>query len=113
VLLPNADSAVIQQAKLQDYLLSQAHPIGRFKARFFSALGFSSGRWAELEAALRSQHLTQDAVVAESGPHGQSYAIRAILAGLGGQSAQVVSIWFVRIGEQRPRFVTAYPGGAK
>jgi hypothetical protein len=79
----------------------------------FSALGFSSGRWAELEAALRSQHLTQDAVVAESGPHGQSYAIRAILAGPGGQSSQVVSIWFVRIGEQRPRFVTAYPGGAK
>lgn len=113
MLLPNADSAVIEQAKLQDYLLSQTHPIGRFKARFFSALGFSAGRWAELGAALRSQHLTQDAEVAEAGPHGQSYAIRAILTGPGGQSAPVVSIWFVRVGELHPRFVTAYSGGAK
>ena len=113
MLLPNADGAVIDQTKLQDYLLSYAHPVGRFKARFFVALGFSAGRWAELEAALRSQHLTQDAAKTESGPHGQSYAIRAILTGPGGQSAQVVSIWFVRVGEQHPRFVTAYPGGAK
>jgi hypothetical protein len=77
------------------------------------ALGFSADRWTELEAALRSQHLTQDAAETEAGPHGQSYAIRAILTGPGGQSAPVVSIWFVRLGEQHPRFVTAYPGGAK
>jgi len=58
VLLPNADSAVIDEAKLQDYLLSHAHPVGRFKARFFMAMGFSADRWAEPEAALRWQHLT-------------------------------------------------------
>ncbi len=113
MLLPHAVSAVIDQAKLRDYLLSQAHPVGRFKARFFAALGFSADRWVELETALRSQHLTQDAVVTESGPYGQSYAIRAILTGPGGHSALVVSVWFVRVGERHPRFVTAYPGGAK
>jgi hypothetical protein len=113
VLLPNADSAVIERAKLQDYLLSQTHPVGRFKARFFMALGFSADRWREFDAALRTQHLTQDVAETESGPHGQSYTIRAILSGPGGQSASVVSIWFVRVGEQHPRFVTAYPGGAQ
>lgn len=113
MLLPNAQSAVIDPAKLRDYLLSHTHPIGRFKARFFAALGFSADRWAELEGALRSQHLTQDGVLRDSGPHGEAYAIRAILAGPGGQSAPVVSIWFIRVGEQDPRFVTAYPGEAK
>jgi hypothetical protein len=60
VLLPNAETAIIDSAKLHGYLLSQSHPIGRFKARFFNALGFSADRFSELEAAFRSQHLTQD-----------------------------------------------------
>ena len=39
--LPNSDRAVIEGAKLFDYLLSRAHPVGRFKARFFESLGYS------------------------------------------------------------------------
>lgn len=112
MLLPNADAAVIDPAKLHGYLLSRAHPVGRFKARFFAALGFSADAWGEFETALRTQHLTQSAILTESGPHGQAYAIRAILTGPNGQSTPVVSIWFVRVGERNPRFVTAYPGGA-
>src|SRR5450756_93699 len=60
VLIPNADRATIDPAKLHDYLLSATHPIGRFKARFFTALGFTPDRWEELAEALRLQHLTQD-----------------------------------------------------
>jgi hypothetical protein len=42
VLVPGRERALIDQAKLQDYLLSTEHPIGRFKARFVAALGFSA-----------------------------------------------------------------------
>jgi len=111
VLLPNADDAVIDSAKLRDYLLSTEHPLGRFKARFFKALGFTAGQWRELESALRTQHLTQNAEAAGVMPGGQKFTIRAILVGPTGQSASVVSVWFVRTGEAAPRFVTAYPGG--
>jgi hypothetical protein len=38
---------------LRDYLLSPTHPIGRFKARFFAALGISPERRQELDEALR------------------------------------------------------------
>ncbi len=113
MLLPSANAAIIDPAKLHAYLLSPNHPVGRFKARFFNALGFSTERWPELESALRVQHLTQDAELTEPGPHGQSYAIRAILTGPGGSSATVVSVWHLRNGEEHPRFVTAYPGGTK
>jgi hypothetical protein len=41
---------------------------------------------------------------------GRSIAIRATLVGPG-QSADVVSVWVVRRGEEFPRFVTAYPEG--
>jgi hypothetical protein len=112
VLLPNAKQAVIDPAKLHGYLLSASHPVGRFKARFFTALGFGADRWQELEAALREQHLSQDAELSEVAATGSFYAIPAILRGPAGQ-ARVVSVWFVRTGEGIPRFVTAYPGGLR
>ena len=113
MLLPNADLAEIDPQKLHGYLLSKTHPVGRFKARFFAALGYAAERWQELEADLRFQHLTQDAQLAESLPEGQVFTIRAILKGPNAQSAVVLSVWFVAAAGGAPRFVTAYPGGAK
>jgi uncharacterized protein DUF6883 len=94
-------------------LLSRNHPIGRFKAGFFLALGYSSENWRQLEADLRSQHLSRDAAVEERTPYGQKYAIRATLVGPSGRSAEVVSVWVVRTGEDFARFVTAYPEGSR
>ena len=101
---------MIDPAKLRDYLLSPTHPLGRFKARFFDALGFSASQWQELESALRIQHLTQEAEAAAGVEAGQKFTIQAILTGPNGQSTPVVSVWFIRTGETAPRFVTAYPG---
>jgi hypothetical protein len=42
VRLPNADRAVVEEAKVRDYLLSPTQPVGRFKSVFFVALGFSA-----------------------------------------------------------------------
>ena len=111
--LPNADRAEIDAQKLHGYLLSASHPVGRFKARFFAALGYSAERWQELEADLRAQHLTQEALLSESMPEGQLFTIRGILKGPKGQSAVVLSVWFVPATRAVPRFVTAYPGGPK
>ena len=113
MLLPNADDAIIDPAKLRDYLLSLEHPHGRFKARFFGALGFHFHRWEELESALRTQHLTQEAESVVVVANGQKFKIRATLVGPAGESAPVVSVWFIRPGEHVPRFVTAYPGGRR
>ena len=110
MLLPNADRAEIDPRKLHGYLLNPAHPVGRFKARFFASLGYIADEWQALEADLRIQHLSQ---AAEPGPqeqHGQPWTIRAILKGPNGQVAGVVSVWFFPSGVAVPHFVTAYPG---
>lgn len=111
--LPNADIAEINPQKLHGYLLSHTHPVGRFKARFFAALGYSAERWQEFEADLRSQHLTQEATPGESPSEGQLFTIRAILKGPNGQASAVLSVWFIASAGGAPRFVTAYPGDAK
>ena len=108
--LPNPDRAVIDPSKLSDYLLSAAHPVGRFKAVFFSALGFSQENWRELDSALRAQHLRQEAEPSKKNRHGETFEIHATLEGSSGRGGDVVSIWIVRAGENFPRFVTAYPG---
>lgn len=111
MLLPNADRAEIDPAKLHGYLLSHTHPIGRFKARFFAALGYVADEWQVLEAHLRIQHLSQEALPSPPMPYGQSYTIRAMLRGPNGEAAAVVSVWFIRSGSSVPHFVTASPGG--
>lgn len=38
--LPNRENAVVEDEKILDYLISESHPIGRFKAKVFRRLGF-------------------------------------------------------------------------
>lgn len=111
MILPNAHRAIIEETKLFDYILSSAHPVGRFKARFFTSLGYSQQDWRRLEADLRTQHLTQPATLVGTTPYGWKYEIRAMLKGPSGHLEEVVSVWIIRSGEDVPRFVTAYPGG--
>lgn len=110
MLLPDADRAEVDPSKLRDYLLSPTHPVGRFKARFFNALGYLAAEWQTLEADFRIQHLGQPATPGPKLASGQSYTIRSILKGPNGQAAMVVSVWFIGIADDVPRLVTAYPG---
>jgi hypothetical protein len=83
------------------------------QSRVLMALGCSPDDWRRLEADLRSQHLSKDATPEEHTSHGQKYAIYATLVGPSGVSADVVSVWVMRPGEEFPRFVTAYPEGGR
>jgi len=85
--------------------------VGRFKAPFFAALGYSQEQWPQLEADLRALLALHDAQPAAVSSYGQKYEIRAILIGPNGRSAEVVSIWIILASEDAPRLVTAYPGG--
>jgi len=38
--LPRAEAVRIDARKVGNYLLSQTHPVGRYKARIFAAVGF-------------------------------------------------------------------------
>ena len=111
--IPGADRAVVDPIKVRDYLLSLEHPVGRGKARFFLALGFSRSEWSMLQRALLSVATESKATPLPDSPYGQKYEARAILQGPRGQAAEVVTIWIILAGEDFPRLVTAYPGDAR
>jgi hypothetical protein len=52
--LPNPDKAIILREKVEDYLLSSVHSVGRHKAVFFKALGYRQDEWEVLADNLRA-----------------------------------------------------------
>ena len=110
VRLPNADRAVVEDAKVRDYLLSSTHPVGRFKSVFFVALGFTADRWEVLRDALLDLAQVGEPTPGQASPFGLKFEIRAILRGPSGRQADVVTVWMVPSGQDFPHFVTAFPG---
>ncbi len=108
--LPAAERAVIEAAKIRDYLLSSSHPVGRFKTPFFTGLGYTRANWRRLETDLRGLAATGDAQPGQPSPYGQKYEIRGTLKGPSGKSAEVLTVWIILVGGDVPQFVTAFPG---
>lgn len=108
--LPRAEQAVVEPRKIRDYLLSPSHPLGRFKATFFEALGYSAEDWEVLVADLRRHAAEGEVVAREATRYGQRCRVGGPLRGPSGKEADVVSVWIILDGEYDPRFVTAFPG---
>ncbi len=111
--LPNARGATIDPAKVRAYLLSPSHPIGRFKAAVFVALGYSAQNWEVLRDDLLTLARTGSSIAGQPDLYGTKYEVDGILATPSGRAAPFRTVWMVRAGEQLPRFVTAYPHEAR
>jgi hypothetical protein len=113
VQLPGAEQAIVEPGKVRDYLLSPEHPVGRGKARFFTALGFRRAEWPALQTALRQLACEGEASLGEATAFGQKYRVRGTIQGPTGRIAVVESAWIILAGEDVPRLVTAFPGGSR
>ena len=110
MLLPNSERALVEDAKVRDYLLSSSHPVGRFKSVFFSTLGFSESNWELLRDALLNLARSAEALAGQASPFGQKFEVRGNLHGPSGRQAHVITVWLVLNGRDFAHFVTAFPG---
>ncbi len=106
--LPHGNRAVVDEQKVREYLLSESHPVGRFKAAFFRGLGFGRENWQEFRDAILPLAADGDAVEEESSEYGQKYRIVGEIVGPN-SAAEVVTVWILRSGADRPSLVTVYP----
>ncbi len=111
--LPEAESSVIEPRKLRDYLLSPMHPVGSFKAAFFARLGYNQDDWGTLATDFRIHAVQGEATEAGSSPFGRKFEVRGEMTGPSGDRAEIVTVWIILKGEDRPRFITAYPGARR
>jgi hypothetical protein len=106
--LPNPEKAFIAREKIDAYLLSAAHLVGRHKAVFFGSLGYAQDEWQILERDLR-EFAGREAQPTIETQYGKKYEVRGTITGPNGRTARIVTAWIVRNGEDFPRFITAHP----
>jgi len=107
--LPNRDKVYIPPGKLEHYLLSEIHPVGRLKARFFRGIGFEETNINSLEQGLLAIAHEQAIKSIVASPYGMKYIIEGTLETPTGRNVEIVTVWVIEIGQKAPRFVTAYP----
>jgi len=108
VRLPEADRVVIDEEKVRGYLLSRTHPVGRFKARVFAALGFDAGTADAFVRELRHIAATGDVASDEEIEFGRKYTVLGELRGPAG-AARVLTVWIQERGQANVRLVTVRP----
>jgi hypothetical protein len=110
--LPDADRAFVDDAKIRDYLLSPAHPVGRFKARVFAAAGYRQNAWQRLRDDLLALAVSIEVVPSQDKRYGERFVGRGELPGTVGRPLPVVTVWLIPLEGSAPRLITVYPGSA-
>jgi hypothetical protein len=108
-MLPHADHALVDKAKICDYLLSDTHPVGRFKASVFRSLGYTVESWKRLRDDLLHHGQTGTVQRIESSAFGMKVVISATLKGPNGSTRRFRTVWFIPDHSNQPRLVTAFP----
>lgn len=107
--VPNRNQAILDPVKISDYLLSEIHPIGRSKARFFKRFGFRNDAPEDLARALLVHVRDCPVATIEVSPYGTKYRVEGRLISPDGRNPLVGTVWIIVDGEVVPRFVTAIP----
>ena len=107
--LPNGHLAVVEQAKVCEYLLNPAHRFGASKARFFAEFGFRLDHWEVLAVALKTHGAENEIVKVKETGFGPRYEVEGKLQAPDGRQPLVRSVWQLERGLIAPRLITAYP----
>ena len=105
----NRENAYIPLSKLKDYLLSETHSVGKSKAKLLRSAGFNEANVTLLKESILAIAHSGQVIEAISSPHGVKYVIDGLLKTPIGGFIKMRTIWIIDKGQERPRFVTAYP----
>jgi hypothetical protein len=106
--LPHGAQAMVEIRKLEDYCLNTFHPRGRHKAQVFrEVLGLTRGDAIWLRDAMLAAAESEDAILMTSDSWGDQWRIDTQITRQR-HTVMVTSLWIIRTGEFRPRFVSCW-----
>ena len=106
--LPYYESSQIKPEKITAYLLSESHPSGRHKAKFFTSFGFAPNNWQQLSQALPKHAQQHNVASVESSPFGVRYVVEGNIQSPDKRNPFIRAVWFIEKNSTMPYFVTAY-----
>ncbi len=106
--LPSAEAVEVEADKIIGYLLSPSHPVGRFKARVFTAVGFDEANADAFILEVRRIAAEGEVAKTEETRFGRKYTVPGELRGPSG-NLQVLTAWFQATGASSVRLVTVRP----
>jgi Domain of unknown function (DUF6883) len=107
--LPDHQLAVIPKSKIVDYLLSETHSKGKFKAAFFERFGFTKTNWEIMVSALVEHAAANEVSSILITERGKNYSVEGILITPDRRNPFIRSVWAIDADGAAPRFITAYP----
>jgi hypothetical protein len=108
MILPSGEEAVVDVAKLRDYVLNSLHPRGRHKARVFAAaLDMHQSDAEALQRQLLSAAASCEARPGPRDQYGHRYVVDFECRN-GSRRAMVRSSWIILADEGIPRLTTCF-----
>ena len=106
--LPNAEYAIVDKDKIENYCLNLEHPRGKHKARvFIRSLGLTSKHAGHLIDQIKAMIIKADCEKSELDEYGQRYTADIEIQH-NSKKAIVRTIWIVKQNESTPRLTTCY-----
>ena len=107
--LPNSQNALVPTDKLENYLLSEIHPVGRTKALFLKNLGYDDSDSNILAQDLLTIAQEEDISDIQTSEFGTKYIIEGTIHTPNGATVAMRTVWIIELDNTQPRLVTAYP----
>ena len=95
--------------KIDNYLLSETHAVGKAKAKFFRPLGYDENTRDTLIDGLLHIAYKEEVIEKIFSPYGIKYVIDGTLHTPNGRRVHVRTILIIETESYIPQFVTAYP----
>ncbi len=106
---PDWELAIVDKAKIVNYLLNITKSPGSAKARFFLAFGFRTNRWEIMTIALKKHAKSNVLVKTSESVFGEKFEIEGPIQSPDGRNPRIVTVWQVDKEHLAPRLITAYP----
>ena len=107
--VPNYHNAHIPTDKIEGYILSKTHPIGKTKALFFEQIGYTIENKdlfiEDIYSILKENSVARKV----ENDFGIKYIVKGKVGERFGKPVAVITIWLIEEGASNPRFITAYP----
>jgi len=107
--IPNNNQSFVADNKITDYLISEIHETGKYKAYFFKSFGFNLKDINILRSSLIQHSKDRSISKIQDSEFGIKYELKCKIKTPDDRNPCIVTVWLVEKESSAPKLITAYP----